>query len=326
MIIGIIVLILAGICQGSFGLGFKKYQPFAWEAFYFICSLLFGIIPACWLAIQVPDFLTYFQNAEMHMIFVPLLCGAFWGLTSIGFTKGVDFIGMSLVYGLSMGISAVIGSLTPMVVKQDFPETSKMICLVIGIIITLVGIAVITKAGLIKEQETKTQQDKKNSKTKLGIFLAMFSGLGSGAMNIGFDFTSSLTGDLNEIQASALKWILVLVGGSITSAAICAVMMWKNKTWYTLTEKGAVKELGILIITCIVWFIALDAYGIASGMLGKMGPVAGWIFFNALALIISNAWGVKTGEWNASKQGKRWLLIGNAVLIVSWIFVGLSNI
>ena len=275
--------------------------------------------------IQVPDFLTYFQNAPSYKIWIPVLCGAFWGITSIGFTKGVDYIGMSLVYGLSMGISAVIGSITPMIVKQDYPETGKLICLIIGIIITLVGLGVITKAGLIKEQESQLQQKKKESRTKLGIFLAMFSGLGSGAMNIGFDFTSSLTGDLNDIQASAIKWILVLAGGATTSAIICMITMWKNRTWHTLTKKGAGKELCILIITCIVWFIALDAYGIASSMIGKMGPVAGWIFFNALALIISNAWGVKTGEWKASHMGKRWLLFGNAILILSWVFVGLSN-
>lgn len=325
MIAGIVILLLAGLCQGSFGLGFKKYEPFSWEAFYLICSVLFGVIPAIWLGIQVPDFMNYFEGASAPMLVVPLLCGGFWGITSIGFSKGVDDIGMSLVYGLSMGISAVIGSVTPMIVNRTYPEAMQFTFLIIGIVVTLAGIAVITKAGLIKESESQLPQMKKKSKMKTGLFLAMFSGLGSGAMNIGFDFTSSLTGDFTYIQASAMKWILVLAGGSITSSLICMGMLWKNKTWHTLVKKGAAKELGILILTCIVWFIALDAYGIASSLLGKMGPVIGWIFFNALALIVSNAWGVKTGEWKASPQGKRWLLIGNSILILSWVFVGLSN-
>lgn len=325
MIAGISVLLLAGLCQGSFGLGFKKYHPFSWEAFYLICSLLFGVIPTVWLTIQVPDFMSCFQEASIEMLVVPLLCGGFWGITSIGFSKGVDYIGMSLVYGLSMGISAVVGSITPMIVNHAYPKTKQFVFLLVGIGITLAGIAVITKAGLIKEAESQMLQAKKGSKVKLGLFFAMFSGLGSGAMNIGFDFTSSLTGGFTYIQASAIKWILVLIGGSLTSSFLCMIMLWRNKTWHTLVKKGAAKELGILIITCIVWFIALDAYGIASSLLGKMGPVAGWIFFNALALIVSNAWGVKTGEWKASRRGKQWLLIGNGILILSWVFVGLSN-
>ena len=326
MILGVFVLLLAGLCQGSFGLGFKKYAPFSWEAFYFICSVLFGVIPAVWMFIQVPDFMSYYKNASGTMIWVAVLCGAFWGTTSIGFSKGVDYIGMSLVYGLSMGLSAVVGSLTPMLVNHTCLERTQMICLLTGIVVTLAGIGIITKAGLVKESENQSRaSDRKNGKMKTGICLALFSGFGSGAMNVGFDFTSSITGDLTYIQASALKWVPVLVGGSIASAFWCMLLMSKHKSWHTLTKKGAGKEYLKLIVTCTVWFIALAAYGTASSMLGAMGPVAGWILFNALALIISNAWGVKTGEWKGTVAAKKWLLAGNAVLILSWIFVGLSN-
>lgn len=330
MTIGILVLLLAGVCQGSFGLGYKKYKPFSWEAFWCICSILFSLIPFIWMCIQVPDFMDYFGQASAKILVFPLICGAFWGLTSIGFSKGVDDIGVSLVYGISMGVSAVIGSITPMVVNASYPAPLQFGFLILGIVITLFGIAVITKAGLIKENElSKENISKKNnsgSVMKTGLILALISGFGSGAMNIGFDYTKPITDGLSYIQASSIQWMMVLLGGSVSSAVYCIISISKNKTWHTLTEKGALKEFGKLIITCTVWFIALAAYGTAASMLGDMGPVAGWIIFNALALIISNGWGLKTGEWNGSVKGKRWILYGDAVLILSWVFIGLSNL
>ena len=81
----------------------------------------------------------------------------------------------------------------------------------------------------------------------------------------------------------------------------------------------------ILFFTDIVWFTALASYGIATLILGDMGAVTGWILFNALALIISNLWGIQCGEWKGAKRGKKILLYGNLVLIISWIFIGISN-
>jgi L-rhamnose-H+ transport protein len=59
--------------------------------------------------------------------------------------------------------------------------------------------------------------------------------------------------------------------------------------------------------------------------MGNLGPVIGWVMFMALALIVSNLWGLKTGEWKNLRKPKQYLLIGNAILIISWIILGFAN-
>ena len=48
MLMGIFILVLSGICQGSFGLGYKKYSPLSWEAFWGVYSLFCLIVAAAW--------------------------------------------------------------------------------------------------------------------------------------------------------------------------------------------------------------------------------------------------------------------------------------
>ncbi|HEX3076049.1 MAG TPA: L-rhamnose/proton symporter RhaT [Lachnospiraceae bacterium] len=366
--IGFIVLLLAGICQGSFGIGYKRYTPLKWEAFWGVYSTFCLIVPLIWTFIQVPDFLVYLRSVDVIYVIIPIFCGILWGITAIGFSKAVDYIGISLVYGLSMGISAVVGSLIPLITMKEKPDRISLLLLIIGMVITLIGIAIITKAGLIKDKEVrdksiktnvakegsnlnrKDEQDvtleelngvtsnqlgtpaskKETNRVKLGLILALFSGLGSGAMNVGFNYANPI-GKLimkvgyNEIGASAVQWLLVLFGGSISGIVYCVYKLSVNHTWDSFTKKGAVKRHLILFLTSIVWFTALAAYGISTMLLGNMGSIVGWILFNALALIISNIWGLKAGEWHGAPKAKKVLLMGNTVLLVSWIFTGIAG-
>lgn len=336
IMIGFAILLFAGLCQGSFGLGYKNYQPLKWEAFWGVYSLFCVIVPLSWAWIQVPSFVNYLTSADLKHIVVPVLCGAIWGISAVGFSKAVTYIGISLVYGLSMGISAVIGSIIPLLSMENKPSITSIVLLIVGMIVTLAGIAVITKAGIVKIAEQQTvekdsaNKDDKAGKAKIGLLLAMLSGFGSGAMNIGFDFASPIGNAImqdgyGETGASAIQWLLVLLGGALAGIIYCIIELSKNKTWVSFTYKGSTKRIVILFVTSIVWFAALASYGIATLMLGDMGAVTGWILFNALALIISNLWGIQCGEWKGAKKGKKILLYGNLVLIISWVFIGISN-
>ena len=66
-------------------------------------------------------------------------------------------------------------------------------------------------------------------------------------------------------------------------------------------------------------------YGKATALLGDFGPVVGWVAFNGLALIIANAWGFKDGEWKGFSKARNVALVGNAVIIVALVIVGVAN-
>lgn len=338
MVYGFLVLLLACLCQGSFGLGMKKYQPFSWEAFWVIFSVVgILIIPVTWTWLEAPQFMTYIKETKIEVLVLASFCGLLWGISSILFGKAVDTIGVSLTYGINMGISASLGSLIPLIIFGNIPVASSFITLLMGMVIMLSGVVLITKAGLDKEKMLKKQLAKQGTVGQdggkpltTGLIMASLAGLGSAAMNIGFSYANqtldiATSHGVSAVNASLIPWVITLSGGFVANFVYAFIMLIKNRTYRDYVAPGAGKAYGKAIITAFVWFFALAFYAKATVMLGPLGSSVGWLAFNGLALIVSNVWGLIDGEWKGYGKPKQLLLIGNAILIVSWIVVGIAN-
>ena len=317
MLIGFAVLLLAGLCQGSFGLGYKKYPPFSWAAFWGVYCLLCIVVSTGVTWILAPELWSVIGPQGGGSLGLPLFCGALWGLSAIGFSKGIDKIGMSMVYGISMGISTVVGSVLPMIMNHTFPSGLSLAAFFAELVLTVVGVVLVTIAGV--------RRDGGAGGAKIGVALAVFSGLGSGAMNLGFshsEWISDAFSGLGYTQAavSAGKWLPVLVGGCFAGALWCAGELSVRKEWKTLTEKGSGRRVGVLFGVSLIWYAALLLYGLSVYLLGSIGETVGWILFNALALVISVGWGLWSGEWKNGGEHKKLLFAGCGVLILSWFF------
>ncbi len=318
MITGFAMLLAAGVCQGSFGLGYKKYAPFSWAAFWGIYNVLCIVTSVGFAWAAAPKLWQLCLVNGFGYWIVPLLCGSLWGLSAIGFSKGIDKIGMSMVYGISMGVSTIVGSLMPMVINRSFPAGASSAVFAAGLVLTVLGVIIVTIAGVRRDGGLKSSAS--------GILLAVVSGLGSGAMNVGFAHSESITGQFallgySQAAASSARWMPVLVGGCLSGLIWCICELCAKREWKTLTAKGSKARTVKLFGTSIVWYSALLLYGLSVSMLGDIGKSAGWILFNALALIISAVWGLKTGEWNNSPKGL--LYAGCAVLTAAWIFISM---
>lgn len=324
---GIFVLIISGLCQGSFGLGYKKYDPLSWEAFWGVYSLFCGIDAFIWTLIVQPGLFDILGSAGTTAILIPALCGAVWGLSTLAFSKSVLVVGMSLCFGVNMGVSSVVGTLIPFFTGANKPSAKSILFLALGIVITLVGIVIITKAGLMKEKASNGGDNGDRVKaaagsTMFGVILAIVSGLCSGIMNVGFDKAAVLSKDSpNFVAQAAVQWLPVLGAGMLCSMLACLILCIKRKSLNTFGKKGTPKTLLKLYGTSLIWFAALILYGIASKLLGDYGSSIGWLVFNAIALVVSSMWGVVTGEWKGHKGPRKLLFIGDAVLLVSWILI-----
>ncbi|NMM94538.1 L-rhamnose/proton symporter RhaT [Bifidobacterium oedipodis] len=334
--VGFLVLLIATVFQGSFGICFKKYQPFSWEAFWALFSII-GVLlmPHIWCAILVPDYFSYLASTPMTTLVTGAACGFFWGISSIWYSLAINYIGVSLVTGINLGLSNLLGSLIPMFVLGTFPSMSSLILLLVGQAILLGGVAVLSKAGFMKNDTVKVE-DKQDAKSKtkslfmVGFIMALASGAGSAAINIGGSFSNypvnlATEAGVTPMYANLLQWPVVFFGGFLANFGYAVYKLIKNKTYTDYTKPGCAKAYGKVLLTSFVWFAALGVYAMATALLGSFGPVVGWVAFNGLALIIANLWGFKDGEWKGHPKARNVALIGNAVIIVSLFVVGIAN-
>ncbi len=333
MLAGFIVLMIACMFQGSFGLGMKNYRPFSWEAFWVIFSIIgILIIPIVWTWIEVPGFYQYIAATPPWILAIAAACGFLWGVSAIWYGKGIDCIGMSLTVGINTGVGCSLGSLIPLFILGNMPSSHSLAWLLVGMAVMILGVGIITRAGILKDKESRQDASRiRNPKFVSGLVMALASGFGTAAMNIGYTYASrasslAVEDGINPVSASLIAYVIVFAsGGFISNLGYALWMLNKNNTFSDFSRRGSSFAWFKALLTGGIWFAALGLYAKSTALLGDLGPVIGWIAFLSGALIISNAWGLKTGEWHGYERPKRVMLLGNAVLVLAVVIVGYAN-
>ena len=113
---------------------------------------------------------------------------------------------------------------------------SLTFAVILGVVVTLIGIAIIGIAGSMKattlsEEEKKTAV--KDFNFPKGLAIALLAGFMSGCFNVGLEFGKGINfGELTAPMYRTLPaTLLVTLGGFITNAIYCFWQNQKNGTW-----------------------------------------------------------------------------------------------
>lgn len=335
-LLSIILVFLAGTFQGTFGLGMKKFAPFSWEAFWILFSIIgMLIIPFTWSWFAATGTVKIISATSGGMIAVLMLFGALWGVGSILFGLAITYIGMSLTYGITMGLAAVIGAVVPLLQVESISSSPAFPFVAAGIFIMLAGIIVLTYAGIKRDQQMK---DEKSSQSEIktgklfwiGVIFSIANGIAAALLNIGFIHAQPMVKAAIEMgnkpqNASLIAWVVLLWGGFLVNAGYALYLLISKKSYVTFFQSGSVRGYLSAAATSILWFAALGIYGQGAAIMGSMGPIIGWTMFLAISLIVSTIWGLTLGEWKGVSKARLILFIGNGILIMAWIILGYAN-
>jgi L-rhamnose-H+ transport protein len=268
----------------------------------------------------------------MAMVF-----GILWGFGGLTFGLSMRYLGVALGQSIALGLCAAFGTIIPAVVAgQDLFSSRAGILTVIGVSITVAGIAVIGYAGALKSREMTEEAKKASVKEfalKKGILIAIFSGIMSACFNFGFEAGKpiediAIAHGTNPLFQKNPTLIFILFGGFLTNLIYCGYLNIKNKTYkdyYSFSGNVLLNNLAFTFLAGFLWFLQFHFYGMGSSKLPEGMAVFGWSILMALNIAISNIWGIILKEWKGvTKKTIIILIIGIAVLILSTFVVKLS--
>ena len=117
-----LLVIFASIFQGSFGVGMKYMAPLKWESWWLVhVTVAMMLLPLIWALIAVPGLFEIIGAAPESSIYLAMLFGFLWGIGGIMFGVSVPYIGISLTYGIVMGLASSVGSLIPLFQIENEP-------------------------------------------------------------------------------------------------------------------------------------------------------------------------------------------------------------
>lgn len=323
-ILGFILVLIAGLSQGTFAIFFKYTSPLKWENFwglYAIVALILG--PVIFAFLLIPNFFRILPLVPVQLLFVPMLFGAIWGVGSVLFGISLIRIGLALTYTIVLGLVTIIGTVLPIFINNIHINVQAQYFLISGLIITLLGIILSGYAGVLRDGLGKF-----NKSLMVGFLVAVVSGIASSMLNVAFVSGGGIakiahTQGVSLANASSLIWVVVLFSGFLVNIGYVLYLLVKNKT-VPLYKKMTLKILLAIIAAGILWYMGFALFGLSANMLGKLGPSVGWAILISLSIVISNVWSIKFGEWKNSDKALNIQLKSLGLIIIGIVSIAIS--
>ncbi len=329
---GLILLLLAGFAQGTFGLGMKKQAPLSWEAFWLIYSLVaMLIVPLIWGVASTDQFFAAILSTDSRTLFIAILLGFLWGIGGILFGVSVKYVGVSITNGIVMGLAGGLGAIVPLLGVEGATEDSSFIFVVVGVLVMILGVIISAYAGMIRDKEQKHEDIsvKTTHNFKVGLLIVIASGVLSALLNVGFEAANPIVANATALGASDVASSLparavVVFGGLLMNVGYAIYLLCKNNTWSDFSKVTDKEYIGSVVwakITGLLWFLPLGLAGIVSVSIGELGNVITWPVMLALSLIFGNIWGYVTGEWKGAKRSFTLMIVASAILIIACLML-----
>lgn len=327
-IIGLLLIVAAGFLQGSFMLPMSFQKKWHWENGWLLFSLL-GMIVLNWILafVFIPGLNEVYSSCPSSKMLVMCLFGLGWGCGSVLFGIGMEKLGLSLGYPIIQGLTAMCGSVIPLLIMNPAEAISiKGLLLFAGAIIIVIGIAMCSKASSMKESSQTSASDRK----KGGIIIAVAAGILSSFPNVGVSLGSGIIEDAVRLgtspaMATNAVWALFFTLGFIPNLIYTVILFVRNHSFGNFGQ-SFLKNSGYGLLMSGMWIGSFYLYGIGANKMGDWGIVIGWPIYISLAIVVGNLWGIWRGEWNgADRSARKKLSAGMSVIIAAMLLIGFCD-
>jgi len=338
ILIGLFIIAIGAFCQSSSYVPINKIKNWSWESYWIIQGvfawLLFPLLGAMLAIPEGESLFGLFAAADSFNVWMTILFGVLWGVGGLTFGLSMRYLGVALGQSIALGTCAGLGTVMgPILLNIFFPEQNPLqqltFAVLIGVAVTLLGIAIIGIAGSMKASSLSEEEKKaavKDFNFPKGLAIALLAGFMSGCFNVGLAFGADINfGEATDpMYASLPATLLVTLGGFITNAIYCFSQNSKNKTWSDYKNK---EVWGNNLLFCAIagglWYSQFFGLSLGKGFLTESETLLTLSFCILMALNVtfSNVWGIILKEWKGCSQKTIAVLILGILVLIASSFV-----
>lgn len=334
IVIGLIIIAIGAFCQSSCYVPINKIKDWSWESYWIVQGVFaWLVLPLLGALLAVPaghSLMELFSSENAFNIGMTMLFGVLWGIGGLTFGLSMRYLGVALGQSIALGTCAGLGTiLGPVMLNVIYPGMGYLdqltASVIIGVVVTLAGIAVIGIAGNMKAQSLSEEEKKaavKDFNFPKGIVIALLAGFMSGCFNVGLSFGENVSfAESSDMFKTLPATFLVTLGGFITNAIYCFYQNTRNKTW---RDYGKTAVWGNNLMFCLLagalWYSQFFGLSLGKGFLTDSPVLTTFSFciLMALNVVFSNVWGIILKEWKGcSPRTIGVLTAGIVILIIS---------
>jgi L-rhamnose-H+ transport protein len=340
-VLGVLIFILGGLAGAVFYLPFKKVRNWAWESYWLVYAV-FALLIVPWVLAfcTSPNVISVLKAAPGKELGLCFLFGAMWGVGGLTWGLMIRYLGVGLGLAIGCGLCSAAGTLIPTFVKGEFAQLlgdSAGLVSLAGVLVSVIGIIFVGGAGMSKETELSEEVKKATVAEynfKLGLCVAIFSGLMSAGMNFGLQggvTLEKLATTVAPVTSDTWKGmpvlVVVLLGGFAVNFLWCLFLNIKNKTTGDYVKSGVPLAGNFFFagLAGVLWCSQMICLKTGEPAMGSMKYIGWSVIFSGM-ILFSTIFGIALGEWrNTSGRTRLLLTIGLLFLVASSVISGFSG-
>ncbi|KAA6345904.1 L-rhamnose-proton symporter [termite gut metagenome] len=332
---GLLIIAIGSFGQSSSYVPIKKVKNWEWENFWLVQGIFAWLVfPFLGALLVGSNSLCQILLADVAAAFKSIGYGVLWGIGGLTFGLSMRYLGVALGQSLALGTCAAFGTLIPAIMNGDKLFSGSGLILLLGVCITLAGIAVIGYAGSLRSKGMSKEEQfaaVKDFALKKGLLIALLAGVMSACFSLGLNAgapvkAAAIAAGARELFALNPVILLVTTGGFLTNCIYCVYQNIRNKTsmrYFNVSGGILCNNLLFCALAGILWYLQFFGLGVGQTFL-KENPVMiafSWSILMSLNVLFSNVWGIVLKEWMGARRKTITVLAsGMLLLIFSLIF------
>jgi L-rhamnose-H+ transport protein len=319
----------------------KYIRRWSWETFWATqaawCWLLWPIIGAI---ATVPDLAAVLAEAPKDRMAASFLMGVAYGVGGTAFNVSIRYIGFSLTYAIAVGLSSILGTLVPPLVRGEFGRVvagAGAGWVFAGIAAGAAGIALCGLAGHWKERDLFRGGTLGEFSLRKGLLLSLLAGVLSAVYGFALEVAAPVA-DLAEKHGAGVwkgnvLYLFANTGAFVTAILYAVYLGRRNRTTAEFRQLADGKERGSLTrnyllaaFTGTLWYGQFFFYNLGHVRLSGKYAFTSWAIHMILLVLFSNLAGMIFREWkNCLPRTVGGLAAGLAVLCAAVLLLTYGN-
>ncbi|MDR0544552.1 MAG: L-rhamnose/proton symporter RhaT [Odoribacteraceae bacterium] len=340
IITGLLIIAVGSFGQSSSYVPIRKVRAWSWESFWLAQGVFAWVLfPLAGALLVIPAGSSLGALLRGMNYWGPLLYGIAWGVGGLTFGLSMRYLGVALGQSIALGTCAAFGTLLPAIFAGADLLRGEGLALLIGVCITLAGIAVVGYAGVLRSKGLSKEERQaaiKDFALTRGLLVALLAGVMSACFALGLDAGSgikerALAIGVNALYAGLPVVQLVALGGFITNAVYCLFCNARHRTFSDYASPPAATLANNLLFCALaglLWYSQFLGLEAGKSFLGESPLLLAfsWCILMSLNILFSYFWGLVLKEWKGARAGTIIaLVIGLLILISSLVFTAMTN-
>lgn len=338
VLLGLLIIAIGSFGQSSSYVPIKKIKSWEWENFWLVQGIFAWLVfPLLGALLAVPEGGSLFSLLSSGGALKAIVYGVLWGVGGLTFGLSMRYLGVALGQSISLGTCAAFGTLFPALMAGTDLFHGEGLVLLLGVCITLAGIAVIGCSGSLRSQSMSEEEKKaavKDFALTKGLLVALLAGVMSACFALGLDAgtpikEAALSAGVNPLYAGLPVILLVTLGGFLTNAAYCFWQNIKNgttKDYFKVSPSLFINNVLFCMLAGVLWYSQFFGLEMGKSFFTDNAVLMAfaWSILMSLNVVFSNLWGIILREWaGADRKTLVTLGIGLLILIFSIFFPSL---